>query len=84
MKITEEIELQEFDFWSGGKGTADVLTGEQFKTIENMLEETNPDGLSKTGVNDFFWFERETIAEWLGFESFEALEAEANEEDTEG
>ena len=39
-----------------------------------MLEEINPSGMSETEVNDFFWFEEDTIANWLGYDSFEEIE----------
>ena len=29
---------------------------------------------SETDINDFFWFETDTIAEWLGYEDWEKLE----------
>lgn len=39
-----------------------------------MLEECCVQPISETGLNDFFWFEEDTIANWLGFDSFEELE----------
>lgn len=74
MKIYEEKALSEFDFWSGGRSRADKLTEEQFEQVEEILEDLYPDGIEDTSLNDLFWFEPDTIAEWLGFESFEALE----------
>lgn len=79
MKIHRETSLTDFDFWAGAKYTAQRLTREQLATIEEMLEELYPDGMGETELNDFFWFDRDTIAEWLGFEDWEALE-EANNE----
>ena len=79
MKIYREISLTDFDFWAGAKYTAQMLTREQFATIEEMLEEISPDGMDETALNDFFWFDQDTIAEWLGFEDWEALEKSNNE-----
>ena len=84
MKITTEKRLADFTFWSGAKDRAEALTEEQFDQIEAMLEEIEPDGMDETAINDFFWFEEDTIAEWLGFDSFEALErANRGEEEDE-
>ena len=74
MKIYKEVtSYYDFDFWSGAKQTADEMTAEQIEEIFAMLEECYPDGMTDTELNDFFWFEDETIAEWLGFDSFEKL-----------
>ena len=34
--------------------------------------------MDETAINDFFWFEEDTIAEWLGYDSFEDI---MNEQD---
>lgn len=73
MIIKKEESLSNFEFWSGAKDTAKYLTDDEFNTIENMLEESNPEGMTETEINDFFWFEEDTIAEWLGYSSFEEL-----------
>ena len=33
-----------------------------------MLEDIYPDGMDETVLNDFFWFEFDTVKEWLGIE----------------
>ena len=81
MRVINEISLSDFDFWSGAADRAAVLTDDQFDQIEAIFEDMNPDGMTDTEINDIFWFEEETIAEWLGFESFEALERYNNGED---
>ena len=43
-----------------------------------MIEEAFPEGLEETGLNDFLWFERELIAEWLGFDDYDELLNENN------
>lgn len=73
MKIYTEKELVTFDFWSGAVDTVNYLTEDEMHTIEYMLEECYPEGMSDTEVNNFFWFEDETIAEWLGYSSFEEI-----------
>ncbi len=73
MRIYKEESLSNFEFWSGAKDTIKYLTEEEISTIENMLKEIYPDGMDETQLNDFFWFEDETIAEWLGYNSFEEI-----------
>lgn len=76
MKIVEHINLADFDFWAGAVDRAKYLTKEDFEEIECFLEESVPENnlLTSTEVNDFFWFEEDTIAQLLGYEDFEALQ----------
>lgn len=59
--------------WSGGADTIQDLTNAEIETILCTLEDVFPDGMSLTDLNDFFWFERDTIAEWLGVKAYENL-----------
>lgn len=74
MKWYIEDSLSNFHFWSGGKDRADLLSDEQFDVVEQMMEECEPEeGWSDTAINDFFWFEFDTICEWLGYADEEHL-----------
>lgn len=73
MKMYKEESLTNFNFWSGAKDTVKYLTQDEIETIESILEDSNPDGMSETEINDFFWFENDTIAEWLGYSDFEEI-----------
>jgi hypothetical protein len=73
MKMYKEESLTNFNFWSGAADTVKYLTTDEINTIESILEDTNPEGLSETEINDFFWFENDTIAEWLGYSDFEEI-----------
>lgn len=73
MIIKKEESLTNFEFWSGAVDTVKYLTNDEIETVESMLEELNPEGMDETDINDFFWFEDETIAEWLGYDSFEDI-----------
>ena len=66
MKIVKEISLKEFPFWGGAKDYAALLTDEEFDLIEENLKEICPNGMGETETNDFFWFDTDTYAEWLG------------------
>ena len=66
MKIISETPLRRFRFWSGGQENAEELTPAQLDEVESQLEELYPDGIDETELNDFFWFEFDTIKDWLG------------------
>lgn len=85
MRIYSEKSLWDFNFWAGAKSLAEALTWEELHTVEHMMEEIAPEeGWDETAINDFFWFEGDTIAEWLGYSSeAEILHLEDNEEEEE-
>lgn len=74
MKIYKEESLRNFEFWSGAKENAKEFTGEQLDQIEAILEDMYPEGMDETEINDLFWFEPETLREWLGIEEEEEEE----------
>ena len=89
MKYYVETSLENFEAWSGGRDTLEVLIDKGLcDTVEACLEEDlnsygeMPDD---TAINDFLWFERDVIANYCGFSSWEALEngEEEEEEETE-
>ena len=73
MKVYKEVNDYNFDFWSGAKETAEDLTYQEIDQIFEILEELFPDGTDETQVNDIFWFERDWIAEMLGYSDYEEL-----------
>ena len=74
MKVYSEINLRDFEFWSGAKSNAETLTSEQLAMVESILEDAYPDGISETKINDLFWFDFDTIREWLDIEDKEEEE----------
>lgn len=69
MTIKKEISLQEFDFWAGAKDFAAKLESWEMNQIESILDwdgEAVETLYSETEINDLFWHDKETIAEWLG------------------
>ena len=72
MKVYRDISLRDFEFWQGAKENAALLTGEQFDTIETLLEEQGTE-FSEVEINDLFWFDFETVISWLGFSSEDEL-----------
>ena len=85
MKYYVETSLENFEAWSGGRDTLEVLIEKGLcDTVEAFLEEVLGEDISDTAINDVLWFERDTIADWCGFSSWEALEnGEEEEEETE-
>ena len=73
MRIYREIPLTEFEFWAGAKDTIKYLTDYELEQLEQILEDLCPEGLSEEQLNDIFWFERDLIAEWLGYEDFDEI-----------
>ena len=74
MKVYSEVSLSNFNFWSGAKDNAAELTDSQLDQVESTLEYIYPDGMNETAINDFFWFEFDTVKEWLGIEEEEETE----------
>ena len=73
MKIWTEDSIRNFNFWSGARDTIEDLTYDDFDILEPMIEEMFMGEVEDVDLNDFFWFERDTIAEWLGYEDYEEL-----------
>ena len=73
MKILSETNLRDFEFWAGATDRVKYLSWEQLDTIEEILNDIYPDGIDDTTLNDLFWFDEDTIAQWLGYEDFEEL-----------
>jgi hypothetical protein len=74
MTYTIEESLENFHAWSGGKDTLDVLIDKGVcDVVEDFIEQsfTNP---TDTDINDFLWFERDAIAEYLGYEDWDDFE----------
>ena len=84
MKYYVETSLENFEAWSGGRDTLEVLIEKGLcDTVEACLEEALGEDVSDTAINDVLWFERDMIAEWCGFSSWEALENGEEEEEEE-
>ena len=85
MLIYTETSLERFDAWSGGEDTLEVLREKNLcDNLEQILEcDIFIDGCTDTELNDFLWFERDTIADLLGFSDWDDLENDGEEEEEE-
>ena len=82
MKIISEISLRDFNFWSGGEDRATNCTDEQLDKIESIMESAAPEsGWTDDDINNFFWFDFDTIAAWLGYKDGEHFDAGVSEDD---
>ena len=84
MTITDELDLNSFQAWSGAKDTLERIQREgKCAELENILEELYPDGMTETELNDLLWFEPETVYEWLGIRSEGQIKEEIEEAEAE-
>ena len=85
MKYYVETSLENFEAWSGGRDTLEVLIEKGLcDTVENILNDIYADEApTDTEINDTLWFSRDEIAEWCGFSSWEALANGEEEEEEE-
>ena len=76
IEYKDEMNASEFRriAWSGAKDTLEDLSDADIDLIFDNLKGSYTDELpTLTEINDFFWFERDTIAEWLGYSSYDEL-----------
>ena len=84
MTITYELDLNSFQAWSGAKDTLDRIQREgKCSLLEQILEDTYPDGMTETELNDLLWFDSESVYGWLGIRSEEQIEREIKEAEEE-
>ena len=84
MTIIYELDLNRFEAWSGAKDTLDRIQREgKCGLLEQILEDTYPDGMTETELNDLLWFDSESVYEWLGIRSEEQIEKEIKEAEEE-
>lgn len=85
MKYYIEESLKNFGAWSGGMDTLDTLIEKgDCDAVECLIEELSCGSeWSDTSVNDFLWFERDTIAQHLGYSDWDEYEYGKEDEDEE-
>ena len=72
MEYTKQLNLTEFNFWSGAKQhefTYNELKELEY-TIEELFYEKPP---TETEINDLFWFEEEILCSFIGINFNEYL-----------
>ena len=80
MKIYKETGIADFEAWSGGKDTKQTIIDKNKEDeFDALIEETYPDGIGETELNDLLWFESEWIFESLGITEDDEEEEDNNE-----
>lgn len=76
MKYYVETSLDNFEAWSGGKDTLDTLKEKgDVVSVEWLIEDLYCDDIpSDSEINDFLWFERDIIAQHLGYTDWDEYE----------
>lgn len=84
MKIYSEISLENFEAWSGAVNTLErIRNAGKCYQLESVLEETYPDGLSETQLNDLLWFDPNWCYEVCGMRSESDIRVELAEAEEE-
>ena len=85
MEYKVESSLEQFQAWSGGKDTLETLIEKgDCDQVEALLEDyfgCSDSIPTDTDINDILWFERDWIAEGLGYRDWDAYEEGWSESD---
>lgn len=80
MKVYYELDLENFESWSGAENTLDRICNEgKIGTLEAILEDLYPDGIDETQLNDLLRFDSEQVYEWLDIRSESVIQQEIEE-----
>lgn len=80
MTITYELDLNNFEAWSGAISTLDRIIAEgKVDELDNLLTESYPEGMSETELNDILWFDEDWIFDCLGIRSESVIREELEE-----
>ena len=70
MKVTSEINLRDFDAWSGAVETKERIINEgKVEEFESLVEEMFENGLTDTELNDLLWFDEDWLIRSLGIDA---------------
>ena len=70
MKVYEELNLKDFESWSGATETKNIIINEgKEEEFEELIEELFPNGVSATELNDLLWFDQEYVLNVLGIQT---------------
>ena len=86
MEYKVETSLYDFPAWLGGRDTLDTLIDRgDCQEVEDLIETVFLEqDATDEDINDFLWFERDTIAQHLGYSDWDEYEyGDKDEEDEE-
>ena len=85
MRITTEINsIADFEAWSGGKDTLDGIIDlgyEYVDMLDELTEITFEGECTDTELNDWLWFNRDSIYEYLGLDESGNIPDEEEDEE---
>ena len=75
MEFIKECSIHDFNFWGGAVDTIKELTLDELDILEELITDVFYDvsETTETCINDFVWFERDLIAQHLGYNDFDEL-----------
>lgn len=70
IKVYEELTIEQFNAWSGGEDTLDIVREyDKMEELNDLAEEVFGDEpISDTMLNDWLWFDRDEIFYQLDIE----------------
>jgi hypothetical protein len=71
MIITQDINLNDFEFWGPAGENVTALTADQLDELTDLLTDEYPDGLTVTQLNDIFAYSFDSILAMLDLEYFQ-------------
>lgn len=71
MIITQDINLNDFEFWGPAGENVTALTADQLDELTDLLTDDYPDGLTATQLNDIFAYSFDDILAMLDLEYFQ-------------
>ena len=66
MTIQYEKKLRDFTFWGGAVERRRRLTDEEMDRLEELLDPTGEEVMTRTEINDYLWFSEEDYLPALG------------------
>lgn len=84
MEYKVETSLYNFPAWQGGKDTLDTIIEKgDCSKVEDFLETIFlEEDVTDENINDFLWFDRDAIAQHLGYADWDEYEYGEDEEET--
>lgn len=71
MIITQDINLNDFEFWGPASENVIALSADQLDELTDLLADDYPDGLTATQLNDIFAYSFDNILAMLDLEYFQ-------------
>lgn len=80
MKVYYELDLNSFEAWSGAVDTLErIKAADKTAELEAILDDTYPEGMSETELNDLLWFDPDLVYSWVGLRSESEIKEELND-----